>query len=188
MDMEIKNSTYYKSSTTNTLKTSVKNNNITTEERVNKYFKDLQKEYPKINLKKNVINISSKNQVTVTLSPDLIKKALKDSDVDKNIRKSLDDFVKNKNLFKSYSCSKEGREVSSVSFFIDRRQRISCNIKFKDSISSAADTKENKKTISVMIKNKAEVCSKKSNADISLFYKYIKLLDDNNFTTLDVTV
>lgn len=161
-------------------------NYANSQELEDRYFKNIKKEYATLNLKKNTSNIFQKDKVTITLSPELIKKACKDEDVDKALKKSLDDAVKNKKAFKAYSCTKDGKKVNSISFFIDGRQRTSCSIRLENK--DYLETEEEKRSVSRIISNEISRISKKSDINTSLYYKYISLLYNNKFTLLDMTV
>lgn len=171
----------------------IKNNlpttfNYSTKEKIEKYIKDLNEECEGITLKTNDFNISSRSGITVTLSPDLIKKALKDKDIDKGIRKTLKDLYKDKNKLKAYNSSKDGHKVLSVGFFIDSNERISCSIKLNKRISTSVNTKDKRTAISRMIEKQKILLKKKKDFQSSLYYKYIDLLSKNKFKSIDFTV
>ena len=163
-------------------------NNMSTEEKIERYFKKLQNDYSGFNFKKNNYNIHSESGITITLSPDLIKKAVNNKKVDKDIRKTLDDLYKSKGKLKLYNCTKDGNEITGVSFFIDGSQRASCSIKLKKNVSLAIKTKEKRKVISSNIEKQKFILEKYKGFESSLFYKYINLLSKNKFAAIDFTV
>lgn len=168
--------------------TSSKATSISKQEKANRYFKKLQEEYSGINLKKNDINVNDKYEITVSLSPKLISKAIKDPEVDKSIRQMLKDLKENKGKLKSCNCSKSGHEVMSVGFLIDEKQNISCSIKLKNRINKQVNGKDNKKAISLLIDKQKKSFEKNKNTEKSLCYRYLKLLSENKFASLDFTV
>lgn len=160
----------------------------TNEDIENEYFKKLKEDYGTLQIKKNKVNIVQKDRTMISISPDLIKKASKDKTVDVKLRKLLDDAVENKASFRSYKYSKDGHEVSSVSFMIDSKLNVSCKIRLKKKIS--IDTKEERKSIATKIEKQVEEfkLKNKSNNKAALYYNYISVIAENKFTSLDYTV
>ncbi|SFU84425.1 hypothetical protein SAMN04487886_12153 [Clostridium sp. DSM 8431] len=157
-----------------------------------KYFRDLQKEYSKLNIKKNSRAIHEEDKVSIVLSPELIKKAVKDPEIDKTIRKSLDDAEKYRKSFKANNLTKDGHKVKSVSFFIDRNAKISTSIKINSDI-DFKDSSE-KELVKSSLTAQFQAVESKVNSETSLYYRYLSLLRQDNFssedsfTSLDITV
>lgn len=151
-----------------------------------KYFSDLKREYTTLNIKSNSRNIHENDKVSITLSPELIRKAVKDPKVDKVIRKSLDDAAKYAKSFKANNVTRDGHKVKSVGFFIDRNTKISASLKLSEEI-TFKDSDE-KKLVRQSLMVKFQAAEEKLDKETSLYYKYLSLLRNEKSASLDVTI
>lgn len=122
-------------SKSNTDKTSVDDNITSTTDKVTSeedYFKNLRSNYPNVNLNMSDLYLGEKNKITVNISPSLIKRAMNDPEAAKKLNDLMNQMPEFTQFINAHKYTPDGREVTSVSFVIDKDGGCSCMCEYKE--------------------------------------------------------